>query len=93
MTVALVICLIPLTDIFSATVVHNWSAGRIYGIVVWYIIAVIVYFLYELISTRKWKTLLRTIPGLGLLALVNVAILLSMYGFYSSESEIQPSAE
>lgn len=38
-----------------------------------YLVAVLVYFLYELITTRKFKNLLKAMPALGILVLLNVA--------------------
>ena len=37
-----------------------------------YLFAVVVYFLYELITTRSAKQLLRAVPWLGVLAALNV---------------------
>ena len=46
---------------------------------VFYLVAALVYFAYELITTKKWKNLLTALPGLGIVALLNVGILLGMH--------------
>lgn len=44
-----------------------------------YIIALLIYFTYELITTKKWHNLLRAMPGLAVLAVLNGGILLGMH--------------
>lgn len=61
--------------------------------VVLYIIALVVYFLYEIITTRKWKNLLKAIPALGVLVVLNVALTGGMLGLYQSSLAFSPDAE
>lgn len=44
-----------------------------------YIIALLIYFTYELITTKKWRNLLRSMPGLAVLVVLNGGILLGMH--------------
>ncbi len=46
--------------------------------IILFALAVLLYFGYELITTRKWKNLLRIFPGLGIVALCNVILILFM---------------
>lgn len=70
----MLICLIPCTAILN-TVSYSTEfpgAETIFGFVVLYIIALIGYFVYELITTRRARNLLRAVPALGILVLLNV---------------------
>ncbi len=55
-------------------IVNMVSDARVDGILIVfdYVFAVVVYFLYELITTRSAKQLLRAVPWLGVLAILNV---------------------
>ncbi len=83
MTVCSVICSVVFTNV---------NTVEVYEIAIAYLIAVIVYFLYELITTRKWKNLVSAIPGLAIVAILNGAIYASMFGIYNSEIKFTPSA-
>ncbi len=70
----MLICLIPCMAILS-TVSYSTEfpgAETIFGYVVLYVIAVIGYFVYELITTRRARNLVRAVPALGILVLINV---------------------
>ncbi|MCL2408091.1 MAG: hypothetical protein FWC96_00540 [Oscillospiraceae bacterium] len=68
--IAFVVC-IPATMmiLLNARQTHrtDWT-----GILALYIIAVIAYFAYELITTRKLSNILKALPGLGILVLLNI---------------------
>lgn len=64
-----------------------------FGYFVLYIIAAVIYFLYELLTTKKWANLLRALPGLGIVAALNIACLLAMQGLYTLELRYTPDAE
>lgn len=51
-----------------------------FSVLVIYIIAVIAYFMYEIISTRKLNSVKKAVPGLLLLILLNIAYLAAMKG-------------
>ncbi len=90
--VGLVVCLIPIYMI-----VDHWNQGRfmdsdtVFGCVVLYVVAVACYFVYEIISTKKGKNLLKAIPTLAVLALLNVAIILSAHLSYRMEFRYLPT--
>lgn len=72
---------------------RNNLRGSWFGYLVLYILAVVIYFLYELLTTKKWVNLLRALPGLGMVALLNAVCLLGMWGLYQSELHYAPDAE
>lgn len=71
--VTMVICFIAVYVIVASR--NSLDEGDMIGIVAIYIIAVLAYFVYELITTRKLKKLARAIPGLLVVALLNVALI------------------
>ncbi|MGM9636875.1 MAG: hypothetical protein ACI3YK_02700 [Eubacteriales bacterium] len=92
--VTMIICLFACMLIFSLICSKDSSMDtEIFGIVVLYIAALVVYFAYELITTRKWKNLLRAMPGLGIVAALNVAILCLLGGLRAYNLSFTPSAD
>lgn len=76
---AIMISLIPLALIIDNKVTEcEMEASERFGIVVLYLIAVLAYFIYELITTRKLRNLLKAIPGLLWLVVFNAAF----YGLF-----------
>lgn len=71
----------------------NSSYKSTFGYVVLYIIALLIYFIYEIVTTKKWKNLLRAIPGLAIVAVLNVGLFFGMYGIYLSQLNYTPSAD
>ena len=65
----------------------------IFTCVCWYIAAILVYFIFELITTRKWKNAARSIYGLGIVAGLNIVIILSTLGARSSFLSFSPEAD
>lgn len=91
--VSMLICLICCSILFERMVSrYPMEITEIYLIFVIYVIAVAVYFLYELITTRKWRNLVKAVPGLGLLALLNVFTILGMWGIYQVVLNTTPEA-
>ena len=58
-----------------------------------YIFAILVYFIYELISTRKWKNLLRIIPALSIVLLLNLAFVGLVLGTMHFSTAFRPTTE
>ncbi len=71
--VTMVVCLISISLIISYSDNIDSSIIVVCGVV--YIIAIIVYFAYELITTRKLKNLLKAIPCLFIVVLLNAAFI------------------
>lgn len=51
-----------------------------FGIVVMYVIAAVVYFLYEIITTRRWRNITKAFPGLLILLLLDAIYVGVMFG-------------
>jgi len=58
---------------------HTWRHGDFFLIFAIYAVAVVVYFAYELITTRKMSNIVKALPGLGILVLLNIAFLLGVH--------------
>lgn len=86
----MVICIPICYNIFVGNI---YSRASVFGIFCGYVFAVLVYLSYELITTRKWKNLIRVLPGLAIVALLNVALIGTMYGIYHIESSFTPDAD
>lgn len=71
LTLAMLICLFPTLELASRILSrdHTYSDPMVF--VLLYVIAIAVYLLYELFTTRKWRNLPRSLPALGLLVLLN----------------------
>lgn len=88
-----IVCLFPIYFIVSSiTGYYNFDSEDIFMIAVLYIIALIVYFVYELITTKKVKNLVKAIPSLGILAVLNIAMIFIMNGIYQHEFNYTPQA-
>ncbi len=61
--------------------------------VVFYIVAVIIYFAYELITQKTFKTLKSTLPGLAILVVLNVLIVGVAFGCAAYVHSYSPEAE
>lgn len=72
---------------------HVFEAGEILVFLWAYVICAILYFLFELISTKKWKNVLKSLPGLGIIAVLCVAMYFSLTGIYNAEMSFAPTAE
>lgn len=76
LSVSFIVCLIPCYMIYSmimdGTVFSNANTTTFFWIVSLYVTALILYFLYELITTKKLKNLVKAMPGVGILALINI---------------------
>ena len=60
---------------------------------IFYVLAILAYFLYELITTRSARTIPKILPGLGLLVGVNAALILVLTSVYNIESSFCPTAD
>lgn len=62
------------SEIAYSGIEYDW-----FVFMVLYIIAILIYCIYELITTKKWRNLLTALPGLAIVAVLNGAILLGMH--------------
>jgi len=80
-SIAMIICLIPCRIIFEfITARLRIDASDLFAVMVLYIIALFAYFLYELLTTRKVRNLLKAAPGLLILAGLNIALIGGLSG-------------
>jgi len=72
--VAFVVCLPAIVLILEWQ--RGWGgSGQFIGILALYAIAVVAYFAYELITTRKFSNIVKALPGLGILVLLNIVFI------------------
>ena len=96
LVLAMVVCSFACYSIFQGIINRSQYASTSYGIyeyIVLYVIALVVFFLYELITTRKWRNLARAIPSLLVLILLNAALVGGMTGLYRSALSFAPAAD
>lgn len=78
---AFVVTMIPCVYFFQMILGQkNSSQVGYFIILLFYVIAVVAYFLYEVITTRKWRNILRSAPGLLILLLMDVVFVGAMLG-------------
>lgn len=90
--IALVLSSSIISVIFTETHLHNDSVSII-EFVTLYLAVVFIYFLYELITTRKLKNLIRAIPGLGIVAVLSIAMFFGLTGFYKNAMSFRPAPD
>lgn len=79
LVISFLICLYPCYNIYYAIMgVDEISSSGKFWLFVIYVIAVIVYFLYELLTTKKLENLVEAVPGLGILAGLNIAFIICL---------------
>lgn len=92
---AIMVSLIPLLLLIDNRL-HGYEmeAVEYFIIVVLYLIAVLAYFIYELITTRKLRNLLKAAPGLLWLAVFNVAFYgLFFASYYTVLNDVPETAD
>ena len=71
---AFMLCL-PATAILTA---GSHASGDFLALVAVYAFALFCYFAYELITTRKWKNMVKILPGVGVLIAINILFVLGV---------------
>ena len=61
-------------------------------VVIW-IVVVLLYLVYELAATKSWKNVLKSFPGLLIVAVINVVIVGSMLGVFYTQNSSVPKAD
>jgi len=90
-TVTMVPCIGIVMFIFSSR--RYLGLDELFGCFVLYVIAVLIYFIYELITTKKWKNVLKAVPGLGIVLLLNIVCYLALSGLYTVQRDYSPDAD
>ena len=92
---SMLVCLFPAVSIVNSMLnphqVHYES--DLFSYFVLYLIAVLVYLLYELVTTRKWREILRSLPALPILAGLNFVFIFGIVGAYHSALSMRPQPE
>lgn len=58
-----------------------------------YILAVLAFFIYELVTTLKWKNLIRIIPTLGIVVLLNLGLAGMVNGITTAAAAFRPEVQ
>lgn len=56
------------------------------------VVSALTYFIYEILTTRKWKNLVTAIPGFFIVLLLDILFFGTMYGITAIESSFRPEA-
>lgn len=92
--VSMTICLLPMYFIAECWVDSDVIDGdTLFVILVFYVIAVLAYFIYELMTTGKLRSFKKLCKGIGLLAGLNVALFFVIIGIYGATIKNTPEAE
>lgn len=89
--IALTVCLIPI-GIFYGFLMNDYDNDptTILAIIISYIFAVIMVIIFELVSTRKVKNILKIFPSLGIVLILNIIIFFAMAGIYRAVLNTTP---
>ena len=92
--ICLVICLAPIYIIANSIIFDtDYSEIIIFLIVILYVIAVVVYFVYDIIATKSVKNLGKSAKQLIIVAIANILIILFMFIGYNSILNYQPTKD
>lgn len=90
---ATAMCSLPIFMLFNSTMIEKYQNFDIIPYIAIYLIIILLYFLYELLATKKLKSLVKAIPGLGIVAVLNVAMYFGLTASYQSAMHFRPAAE
>lgn len=94
LAVSMTVCLVPIyfmVDSWASR--YGWDVEDLFFMVVFYVIAVLAYFIYELMTTGKLRRFKKLCKGLLLLAALNVVAFLGIISIYQSVVNYQPDGE
>ncbi len=63
------------------------------SVILLYVFALIVYFVFELVTKKNFKSLLRTLPGIGIVAALNIVLALVCFGGAAIVHSYTPTAD
>lgn len=91
---ALVFCMIPNLSIFEYAARRDLPDPiEIYNWAVLYLIGILLYFAYELVSSGKLRNLKKAVPGVLVLLGANVCVIAFLFGLRAGLLSYKPSAE
>lgn len=91
---SLTFCMLPIYYIIH--IIHSdehLTGENFVFLVIMYIIAIVIYFLYELLTTRKLRSVVKAAPGLLALAAANIALILFIHLYGGYQARLCPSAQ
>lgn len=92
--IALVMSSFIIVELFKSRYIYNdLSDTPVFNIIASYIFVVFIYLLYELLTTKKLKNLIRAIPGLGIVAVLNIAMFFGLSGVYKYSMSFSPAPD
>lgn len=92
--IALPVTLFAIPVIFHKIIgVANLGGSEIFNIIIVYIIAVLVMFIYEFVSSRKIRNVVRALPSVGILVITNIIIIAGLYIVDITQLNYTPSGE
>ena len=87
------VCLPAMAAIFSTIVTeYGFDAVECFEIFILYIVAILAMLIFELMSTRKFKNVIKALPSVGILALLNVVTIFGQYFLFESQLNYTPEA-
>ncbi len=89
----MVICSVACILIFRMINRSSFYVDDAIMLVIIYVFALIGWFVYELITTRKLFNLVRSLPSLSIVVILNIAIVLTMSGIKSGVERFRPQPE
>jgi len=93
--VAMPACIVGIQYVFDMinSRFNSVSAGDVINMLLCYIIALVMLFLYELISTRKLKNMVKAIPSAVILLVLNVVIIAGLVITFNAQINYLPSED
>lgn len=85
-------CCCIITPLMIDNKIHRIN-NSIFEWFVLYLVAILIYLMYELITTKKIKSMIRSIPGLGIVAVLNIILIFSTGSLIQKTLNYTPSAE
>lgn len=67
-------CIIITASLVNNMTVGDINGGDIFAFIILYLVAALIYFVYEIITTRKLRNLINALPGLALVAALNLGL-------------------
>ncbi len=92
------VSLIPISIIFNIIVGNeNVNSSElpllVYALGILYLITCVVMLLYELLTTKKFRNVVKALPSIGYLAIINVIIILAAFGVFKLSMNYSPDAK
>lgn len=91
--VAMTMCSVVIALLFVEIYLYSYDDMQIYPYVIGYLAIIFVYFLYELLTTHRLKNLVKAIPTLGIIAVLNVIMYFGLVGIYNSAMNFRPAPD